>query len=196
MKNTQQTENQQNEETKEEMQDHQPNVEASQPEEKPVVDNSAAKIAELELQVVQLKDQLLRTTAEFENYRRRTAAESLALTKYAAERVLLQILPTLDDFTRSIKIGTETIPEDTFFQGVKMIYGKFLKSLEAQGLKEMEVLGKEFNVEYHDAMMQIPRAGVAPHTILEEIERGYLLHDKVLRHAKVVVSTEPTGEQK
>ena len=75
-----------------------------------------------------------------------------------------------------------------------MIYAKLLKVLEAQGLKTMDVVGKEFSVDLHDALMQMPRADVPPHTILEEVDKGYMLFDKVIRHAKVVVSTSPAGE--
>lgn len=157
--------------------------------------NHSEIISELEIQIAQLKEQLLRKTAEFENYKRRTASESLALTKYASEKILLQLLPVIDDLYRSLKSGEEHLPDDPFVKGVAMIFGKFIKTLEAQGLKEMESVGKEFNVDYHDAMMQVPRADVAPHTILEEIEKGYLLYDKVLRHAKVIVSTEPVESQ-
>jgi molecular chaperone GrpE len=80
------------------------------------------------------------------------------------------------------------------YKGIELIYAKFLKVLEAQGLKTMDVVGKEFNVDVHDALMQMPRADVPPHTVLEEVEKGYLLFDKVIRHAKVVVSAAPAEE--
>lgn len=153
------------------------------------------KIAELEKQTSQLKDQLLRKAAEFENYKRRTENGSINLAKFLGENIITQLLPVLDDLSRSLKSGKEKLENDPFYKGVEMIYSKFLKVLESQGLTTMETVGKEFNVEFHDAMMQVPKSDVPPHTIIEEVEKGYLLYDKVIRHAKVIVSTSPVEEE-
>jgi molecular chaperone GrpE len=152
------------------------------------------KIAELEKQCAQLKDQLLRKAAEFDNYKRRTENDFASLARFAAENIIAQLVPVLDDFNRSLKSIKEKSENDSFYKGIELIYAKFLKVLEAQGLKTMDVVGKEFNVAVHDALMQMPRADVPPHTVLEEVEKGYLLFDKVIRHAKVVVSTAPADE--
>jgi molecular chaperone GrpE len=152
------------------------------------------KIAELEKQSAQLKDQLLRKAAEFDNYKRRTENDFASLTKFAAENIITQLVPVLDDFNRSLKSIKEKGENDSLYKGIELIYAKFLKVLEAQGLKTMDVVGKEFNVDVHDALMQMPRADVPPHTVLEEVEKGYLLFDKVIRHAKVVVSAAPAEE--
>jgi len=149
------------------------------------------KIAELEKQVTQYKDQLLRKAAEFDNYKRRTENDFASLTKYAGESIISHLLPVLDDITRSLKSAKEKGESDSFVKGIELIYAKFLKVLEAQGLKTMEVVGKPFDVGFHDALMQIPRPDLPPHTVVEEVEKGYLLFDKVIRHAKVVVSAEP-----
>jgi molecular chaperone GrpE len=158
------------------------------------VDLLNEKIAELERQTIQLKDQLLRKAAEFDNYKRRTENDFAALTKFAGENIISQLLPVLDDFNRSLKSVKEKRENDSFTKGIELIYAKLLKVLEAQGLKTMDVVGKEFSVDLHDALMQMPRADVPPHTILEEVDKGYMLFDKVIRHAKVVVSTSPAGE--
>ena len=152
------------------------------------------KMEELEKQAAQLKDQLLRKAAEFDNYKRRTENDFAALAKFAGETIITQLIPVLDDFNRSLKSVKERAENDSFIKGIELIYAKFLKVLEAQGLKTMDVVGKEFNVDLHDALMQMPRADIPPHTILEEVEKGYLLFDKVIRHAKVVVSTTPAEE--
>ncbi len=152
------------------------------------------KVAELEKQSAQLKDQLLRKAAEFDNYKRRTENDFASLAKFAAENIITQLVPILDDFNRSLKSVKDKAENDSFYKGIELIYAKFLKVLEAQGLKAMDVVGKEFNVDVHDALMQMPRADVPPHTVLEEVEKGYLLFDKVIRHAKVVVSTGPAEE--
>ena len=153
------------------------------------------KIVELEKQVAQLKDQLLRKAAEFDNYKRRTENDFASLTKFAGENIIVQLLPILDDLNRSLKSVKNKAENDPFTKGVELIYAKLSKALEAQGLKTMDVIGKEFNVAFHDALMQMPRADVPSHTVIEEVEKGYLLFDKVIRHAKVVVSSEPAGEK-
>jgi molecular chaperone GrpE len=152
------------------------------------------KVAELEKLSTQLKDQLLRKAAEFDNYKRRTENDFASLTKFAAENIITQLVPVLDEFNRSLKSIKEKAENDSLYKGIELIYAKFLKVLEAQGLKTMDVVGKEFNVDVHDALMQMPRADVPPHTVLEEVEKGYLLFDKVIRHAKVVVSAAPAEE--
>ncbi len=163
-------------------------------QDKSEVDLLNEKIGDLEKQTAQLKDQLLRKAAEFDNYKRRTENDFAALTKFAGENIIIQLLPVLDDFNRSLKSAKEKKENDSFTKGIELIYAKLLKVLEAQGLKTMDVVGKEFSVDLHDALMQMPRADVPPHTILEEVDKGYMLFDKVIRHAKVVVSTTPAGE--
>lgn len=157
-------------------------------------DQLAAKTAELEQQLAQLKDQLLRKAAEFDNYKRRTENDILTFTKYASENVIVQLLPVLDDLNRSLKTGKPASGDDSFYKGVEMIAAKFLKVLQAQGLKPIDCVGKQFSVDFHDALLQVPRTDVPPHTIVEEVEKGYLLHDKVIRHAKVIVASEAPHE--
>ena len=147
------------------------------------------KIAELESSVVAYKDQLLRKAAEFENYKRRTEQNSINFAKYASENIILELLPIIDDLSRSLKAGKDKLENDPFYKGIELILTKFNKILESQGVKTIDSIGKEFNVDFHDVMMQIPRADVAPHIIIDEIEKGYLLNDKVIRHAKVIVAT-------
>ncbi len=153
------------------------------------------KITELEGQVNASKDLLLRKAAEFENFKRRTEQNSINFAKYASENIILELLPTIDDLTRSLKSGKEKLETDPFYKGVELILNKFTKVLESQGVKPMESMGKEFNVDFHDVMMQLPKADVAPHTIIDEIEKGYFLNDKVIRHAKVIVATTPEPEE-
>jgi molecular chaperone GrpE len=152
------------------------------------------KVGELEQQVALLKDQLLRKAAEFENYKRRMENDFAAFSKFASENIISQLLPVLDDFNRSLKSGKEKSENDPLYKGVELIYQKFMKILEAQGLKTMDVVGKEFDVNFHDALLQVPRSDVAPHTVVEEVTPGYLLFDKVIRHAKVIVSAAENNE--
>lgn len=135
------------------------------------------------------KDQLLRKAAEFENYKRRVESESAAIMRSANEGLLLSLLPVMDDFARSMKAGKETKDYDAFYSGVELIHSKFLKVLEKFGVTPFESIGKPFSVEFHDALLQLPRVDVDPNTVVEEVGRGYMLFDRVLRHAKVIVST-------
>ena len=137
------------------------------------------------------KDQLLRKAAEFDNYKKRTEADYINLVKNANEGLINSLIPILDDFTRSMKSGYDVKEHEPLFKGVGLIYNKFVKLLESHGLIPFDSVGKPFDVEYHDALLQLPRSDVPPHTVVEEIERGYKLFDRVIRHAKVIVSTEP-----
>lgn len=146
----------------------------------------------LEQQLSQLKDLLLRRSAEFENYKRRVEQESLTTLRMANEGLVLAILPIMDDLERSLKAGKSSNDPAAFYRGVELIAQKLLKVLESQGVRAFESAGQPFDVHRHDALLQVPKADVAPQTILEEVERGYEMHDKVIRHAKVVVSAPPS----
>ena len=152
------------------------------------------KLEEVELIAASLKDQLLRKAAEFENYKRRSDADRIETIKYANERLFLSLLPVVDDFRRSLTSGADKKDFDAFFKGVDLILAKFLRILEGQGLVAFDSAGQPFNVEYHDALMQVPRQDVPPQMVVEEVEKGYKLNERVLRHAKVVVSTTATPE--
>ncbi len=148
------------------------------------------KNSELEKQVAELKDTLLRKAAEFENYKRRNENEQMNLLKYAAEPFIKNILSVYDDLERSLShIDDENSFESTK-KGLLLVFDKFNKTLEIQGVKKIEAKGKSFNVEFHEALMQQPVEGVEPHTVLDVIEPGYTYKDKVIRHAKVIVSAE------
>ena len=182
-------ENQNNEQITNEQQETQP--QETQQQETPVkseLEIANEKIIELESVIAVNKDQLLRKAAEFENYKRRIEQNSINFAKYASENIILDLLPIIDDLSRSLKSGKDKSEDDPFYKGVELILAKFNKILESQGVRVMESIGKEFNVDFHDVMMQIPRTDVAPHIIIDEIEKGYFLNDKVIRHAKVIVA--------
>jgi len=153
------------------------------------------KIAELESQVKEWQDKFLRKAAEFENYKRRTENDQFNLINYAAESFITKLLPVIDDFERSLQHIDDDNSIDAVKKGIKLVYEKLLKVLDEQGVKKMQVEGQPFNVGYHDALMQKKDDSVPSHTVLEEIEKGYLYKDKVLRHAKVIVSEETTTDE-
>lgn len=141
------------------------------------------------------KDKLLRKIAEFENYKKRLEADFSNAVKYANEKLLLEILQVVDDLERSLASGKEKPDFEAFYQGVKMIYAKLMKILESYGVKPFESVGKPFDVYYHEALLRIPRDDVPPDTVIDEIERGYMYYDKVLRHAKVIVSSSVESQK-
>ena len=159
------------------------NVEESEAETKEI------SIPELEEKIQSLQDTLLRKAAEFENYKRRTENDQLNLIKYAAESFILKILPIYDDLQRSAEHLDES-NIDSLKEGLKLVIDKFSKTLDEQGIKKLESKGKEFDVEYHEALMQQPTNDVPSNTVIEEVETGYIYKDKVIRHAKVIVSQE------
>jgi molecular chaperone GrpE len=164
----------------------------------PAVTETEASILqgdELQKQVDQYKDLLLRKAAEFDNYKKRIESETANIVKYATESLIDDLLPVLDDFERSLKHGKESKESDAVLKGIELIYQKLVKVLEGRGVKTFETVGKEFNVDFHDALMQMPRNDLSPHTVIEEVEKGYMLNDRVIRHAKVVVSSAPPDEQ-
>ena len=140
-----------------------------------------------------LKDMLLRKAAEFENYKRRTDQEISNYIKYASENIIKELLPVYDDLGRSIDSINkgETKDFETLKKGILLIFDKFKSILEKEGLTEINSLGQEFNVDVNSALMQIPRDDVKPNTVLEVVEKGYKLKDKVVKHEKVLVSAEP-----
>jgi molecular chaperone GrpE len=159
------------------------------------VEASNLQEEELQKQVDQYKDMLLRKAAEFDNFKRRIENETTNIVRFATESLIDDLLPVLDDFERSLKHSKESKESDALIKGVELIYQKLVKVLEGRGVKKFETVGKEFSVDFHDALMQLPRKDLPPHTIIEEVEKGYMLNDKVIRHAKVVVSSAPPEEQ-
>lgn len=148
------------------------------------------KLKSIEQELENYKDRLLRKAAEFENYKRRIENDQMNLLKYAAESLIIKLLPVIDDFERSLLYIKDAKDVDSIKDGVKLVYDKLMKMLDDQGVKPIEAIGKPFDVHYHEAVMQRKEENVEPHTVIEEIEKGYLYKDRVIRHTKVVVSDD------
>jgi molecular chaperone GrpE len=148
-------------------------------------DNSAKIAAELS----EMKDKYLRLYAEFDNYRKRTLREREDMIKTAAQDTIKAIIPTLDDFERAIKASkAEAENNSTIIEGVVLIQEKLLRTLEQQGLKAMESDGQPFNPDMHEALTKVPVPNEElKGKVIETIEKGYYLKDKIIRYAKVVV---------
>lgn len=149
------------------------------------------KLEEAQKTAETYRDQLLRKAADFENYKRRNEAEYANLLRSASESLVSALLPVIDDFHRSLKAGKDVKDYDALYRGIELIASKLNRTLENAGLTAFESVGKPFDVNYHDALLQVPRDDVPHHTVIEEVERGYMFNDRVLRHAKVIVSSAP-----
>ncbi len=141
----------------------------------------ADKVQELGEKLAELNDKYLRLYSEYENYRKRTNQEKADLLINGSREMMKAILPVIDDFERAL-----AATED---EGVQLIYNKMLKILEQKGLKAMEVKGEKFDENLHEAITRIPAADEAQKgLVVDVVEKGYYLNDKVLRYAKVVVA--------
>ena len=139
-----------------------------------------------EEEIAQLKDQYLRARAEFENYRKRTIKEKAELILNGGEKTITAILPVLDDFERALSDTTDD-PE-AIKQGMELIFHKFVKTLEGLGVKKIETKEKPFDVDYHEAIAMVPGMGDDKKgMVIDCVQTGYMLNDKVIRHAKVAV---------
>lgn len=152
------------------------------------------ELEKLKAENVELKDALLRKVAEFENYKRRTDNEQANLLKYTGEHIITSLLPVIDDFERSLKHIKDAKDVNTVYDGLKIVFDKLMKTLNEQGISKIVAVGKQFDVEFHEAIMQKREEGVKPHTVLDEIETGYIYKDRVIRHSKVIVSEDLTEE--
>lgn len=146
-------------------------------------------ISELNAKLSEANDKFLRLYSEFDNYRKRTSKERIELSKTASEDLIVSLLPIIDDFERALKAIELTEENKILREGVELIYNKLLNILSQRGLKPMESIGKEFNSEIHEAIAQVPTENEeSKGKIFDEVIKGYYLHEKVIRHAKVVVS--------
>ena len=135
----------------------------------------------------ELKDKYLRLFAEFENYKKRTFKEKLELMKTAAQDTMSALLPVLDDFDRAKKNAEDQSTEEVFSEGVNLVYNKLYSVLKNKGLEAMESNGEVFDPELHEAITEIPApTSELKGKIVDTIEKGYTLKDKIIRHAKVV----------
>jgi len=147
-----------------------------------------SSINAVEAKLAEMNDKYLRLSAEFDNYRKRTIREKADLIKSAGEDILSNILPVLDNFERALSAIKSTSDPEAIKEGIVLIYTKFKEFLNQRGIKEIETLNKPFDAELHDAITKIPvhskdQQGI----VVDVVEKGYYLNDKIIRHSKVVV---------
>ncbi len=174
------------------------NAEANAEEQEAGTDNESAKadnkaenaevdpLTKAQQEVEELKKTLLYKTAEFENYRKRTMKEKADLILNGGEKTISAILPVLDDFERALADKSED--PKAIKEGVQMIFNKFVKTLEGLGVKKIETADKDFDVDFHEAIAMVPGMGDDKKgKVIDCVQTGYTLNDKVIRHAKVAV---------
>jgi molecular chaperone GrpE len=142
----------------------------------------------IEAKLAEMQDRYLRLSAEFDNYRKRTLREKIELTKHAGENLLINIIPVMDDFERALKAMDSSADFVAMKAGIDLIYNKFKDFLSQNGIKEIEAINSVFNVDLHDALSKMPVEDESMKgKVVEVIQKGYYLHEKVLRHSKVIV---------
>lgn len=175
------------EETKEEVEEKEASEEQPKEEKK---SKSKKKKDKKDEQIEELQDQVKRQMAEFDNFRKRTEKEKAQMFEVGAKSIIEKILPVVDNFER----GLASIPEEeqgsAFADGMNMIYKQLLNELEQAGVAVIEAVGKEFDPEYHNAVMQVENDELEPGTIAQELQKGYTYRDSVVRHSMVAVVQE------
>jgi len=148
-------------------------------------------IEELRAKVDKLEDSLLRAKADYQNLLRRSAADQSAAVRYANADLMKGLLSVIDDFERSLEAARESHNLQAVVEGVQLVYDNLLKALCAQGLERIDALHEPFDPNVHEAMMQQPSEAFPSGTVVDEVAKGYRLHDRVLRPTRVVVAKTP-----
>lgn len=163
-------------------------VERASQSKKPKVADLLLEIDELNIQIAEAKDKYLRLFAEFDNFKKRNIRERMDLLKNAGQDAFSALLPVVDDFDRAKKSAEDDSTSEAFSEGVTLVYNKLNTILTNKGLKKMETNGELFDPELHEAITKIPApSDDMKGKIIDTIESGFTLNDKIIRHAKVVV---------
>ena len=151
-------------------------------------DKIVAELKVSEEKLAEMQDKYIRLSAEFDNYRKRTLREKMDLSKYAGEELFLKIIPLMDDFDRALKHMDTATDCISMKNGIDLIYNKFSDFLKQNGIKEIDSLNSNFNVDLHEAVAKVPvEDNNKKGKVVDVLQKGYFLQDKVLRFSKVVV---------
>lgn len=173
---------------KEETQEDVENVEEKEEEPKTELELAQDQVEELGKKLQETNDKYMRLSAEFDNYRKRTLKERMDLIKTASEKVFLDILPVMDNFERAMKAMDTATEVDPVIEGINLIYSKFSDFLKSNGLEVIETENKDFDIDLHEAITKMPApTEEMKGKIIDCVERGYKMNEKVIRYAKVVV---------
>lgn len=149
----------------------------------------------LEQEKNEISDRLLRTMAEFDNYRKRVTREKEGLVKYGTERIALEILPVVDNFERALEQSDQATDNRGVIDGLKMILKQLLSALEKFDIKPFDSIGEQFNPEIHEAMAQQEHPDHEDNSVIEQFQKGYMLGERLLRPARVIVCRAPADQE-
>ena len=138
--------------------------------------------------IEELTDKVIRQMAEFDNFRKRTEKEKSQMYEIGAKDIIDKILPVIDNFERGLSVVPEDKKDDSFVQGMEMIYKQLMTTLEAAGVKVIEAVGKEFNPDFHNAVMHVEDDAVGENIVVEEFQKGYMYRESVVRYSMVKVA--------
>ena len=176
------------EETAKEAADEEVKSEEVKSEEAEATEEEKDPLEKAQEQIEELKTQLLYKVAEFENYRKRTLKERAELILNGGEKVITAILPIIDDMERAIENGAKTDDPEVLREGMTLIHQKFMKTLESQGVSKIDTKDADFDTDVHEAVAMVPGMGEDKKgKVIDCLQKGYKLNDKVIRHAKVAV---------
>jgi molecular chaperone GrpE len=154
-----------------------------------ITDQEQAELARLKTEAEENQQRFVRAQADFDNFRRRTQKEKEELAKYASMKLVTELVPVLDNFERAMATVPEGTETESFAKGIQMILRQLETVLTNEGLTAMEAVGQPFNPEFHQAIMQVESEEHEEGIVVEEVQKGYMLKDKVLRPAMVKVSS-------
>jgi molecular chaperone GrpE len=171
-------------------------------EKEAAVEREKKEQSDLEKELEQMKreaadnyDKYLRAAAEMENYKKRAAREKADAINYGNETLIRDILPIVDSLERALDHSSNSKDFDSFVEGLNLIYDKLLGVLEKNGVEKLDAVGKDFDPNFHEAVLQVPSADLGDNKVVEKFENGYLLNGRLLRPVKVSVSKHVTNEQ-
>ncbi|MBU7593643.1 nucleotide exchange factor GrpE [Metabacillus halosaccharovorans] len=151
-------------------------------------DETTAKIVELQAKLDETENKMLRNQADFDNFRRRTRLDQEAAQKYRAQSIVSDILPALDNFERALQIEANNEQTKSLLQGMNMVYNQLVQALQNEGVETIKSVGEPFDPHLHQAVMQVEDDNFESNTVVEELQKGYKLKDRVIRPAMVKVN--------
>ncbi|PAD66845.1 nucleotide exchange factor GrpE [Bacillus sp. 7586-K] len=146
------------------------------------------RIAELEAKLEEAENKVLRAQADFDNFRRRTRLDQEAAQKYRAQSLVSEIIPALDNFERALQIEADNDQTKSLLQGMNMVYNQLIQALQNEGVEAIKSVGEQFDPHIHQAVMQVEDGNFESNTVIEELQKGYKLKDRVIRPAMVKVN--------
>ncbi len=146
------------------------------------------RIAELEAKLEEAENKVLRAQADFDNFRRRTRLDQEAAQKYRAQSLVSEIIPALDNFERALQIEVDNDQTKSLLQGMNMVYNQLIQALQNEGVEAIRSVGEQFDPHIHQAVMQVEDENFESNTVIEELQKGYKLKDRVIRPAMVKVN--------